>query len=470
MWMNRRSFVQGAGWSLAALAAGPQVMEGRTVDVTVDVSKGSKKLATMPRDFLGLSYESAQLADPAFFSASNATLVRAFRELCPHGVLRLGGNLSDVTRWAGSAANTIAPDEAAKVGSFHEWRLVDAKAGSQRPATIGPDGIAALGSFLRATDWKLVYGLNLGNGTPERAAEEATLVAKHAGDRLLAFQVGNEADLYGPAFREGIWNFERYWSEYQKFVKAVRAGVPGAPFAGPDVASKVEWVTQFAERAKGDVVLISSHYYAMGPAGAPGIDARKLLSNDPRLTREMPVLLAAGKTAGVPYRMTEGNSCYHGGQPGVSDAFASALWAADYLLRVAQAGYAGVNLHGGGEGYYAPITGAPNATKLRPEYYGMLLAQRYAGATFTGVSLAGDARDVNVYAARMEDALLVTMVNKSGDPVQMRLHGGMIRATECWKLTAPSLDATDGVAFARANMDERLIPGYAAVLWKFLLR
>jgi hypothetical protein len=129
-------------------------------------------------------------------------------------------------------------------------------------------------------------------------------------------------------------------------------------------------------------VLISSHYYAMGPAGGAGIDAQKLLSNDPRLAREMPVLVAGGKTAGVPYRMTEGNSCYHGGQPGVSDAFASALSAADYLLRVAQAGYAGVNLHSGGEGYYAPITGEPNATKLRPEYYGMLLAQQFAGATF----------------------------------------------------------------------------------------
>jgi hypothetical protein len=69
----------------------------------------------------------------------------------------------------------------------------------------------------------------------------------------LHFRVGNEADLYGPAFREGSWNFERYWSEYQKFVKAVRARVPGAPFAGPDAASKVDWVTQFAERAKGDV-------------------------------------------------------------------------------------------------------------------------------------------------------------------------------------------------------------------------
>ena len=120
-------------------------------------------------------------------------------------------------------------------------------------------------------------------GGGSRSGDEAC-----SGDRLLAFQVGNEADLYGPTFREGSWNFERYWSEYQRFVKAVRARVPHAPFAGPDVATKVDWVTQFAERAKGDVVLVSSHYYAMGPAGAPGIDARKLLSNDPRLAREMP--------------------------------------------------------------------------------------------------------------------------------------------------------------------------------------
>ena len=26
---------------------------------------------------------------------------------------------------------------------------------------------------------------------------------------------------YGPAFREGAWNFERYWNEYQKFLKAL---------------------------------------------------------------------------------------------------------------------------------------------------------------------------------------------------------------------------------------------------------
>lgn len=468
MAIDRRSFVRGAGMSVAAMATRVHA-QVRAVGLTID---SNKKLATMPQDFLGLSYESAQLADPAFFSASNTTLVSAFRELCPQGVLRLGGNLSDVTLWEGSARNTIAPAEAAKVRGFYEWRLAGSKAASSRPATLGPEGIAALGSFLRATQWKVLYGLNLGTGTPERAAEEAALVAKHAGDHLLAFQVGNEADLYGPAFREPGWDFERYWSDYRRFVKAVRARVPGARFAGPDVASKTEWVTQFAERAKGDVVLVSSHYYAMGPAGAPGIDARKLLGNDPRLAREMPVLVAAGKSAGVPYRMTEGNTCYHGGQPGVSDAFASALWAADYLLRVAQAGYAGVNLHGGGEGYYAPITGEPKATKLRPQYYGMLLAQWFAGTTFVDASFDddGDARDVNGYAARVEDALLVAVVNKSANPVQVRLRGGMARATECWTLTAPSLDAKDGVQFAPANMGERLVPAYAAVVWKFLLR
>ena len=468
MLIDRRSFLRGTGYSLAgiALTQRARAAQAQTVDVTIDTGK---ELASMPPDFLGLSYESAQLADPLFFAASNSTLVRAFRELSPHGVLRLGGTLSDMTLWQGSAGNSISPEEVERVRTRYEWRLVDQKAARERPAKLGPEGITALGGFLRAANWKLLYGLNLGTGRPERAAEEAALVMKHAGERLLAFQLGNEADIYGPAFRKPGWNFEAYWSDYQRYVKAVRARTPRAPFAGPDVAVKTDWVTQFAERAKGDAVLVSSHYYAMGPAGAPGIDARKLLSDDPRLAREVPILVAAGKAAGVPYRMTEGNTCYHGGQPGVSDAFASALWAADYSLRVAQAGFAGVNLHGGGEGYYAPITGEPNATKLRPEYYGMQLAQQFAGATFVSASVA-NAQDVNAYAARRKDALLVAVVNKSSDTAQVKLRSGAAKATECWKLSAPSLDAKEGVQFARAAMDERLVPGYAAVVWKFPLK
>jgi hypothetical protein len=465
--IDRRGFLRSTGYSAAALALSKRVRAAqvRSVEVTVDTSKA---LATMPQDFLGLSYESAQLADPAFFSSSNTTLVHAFRELSPHGVLRLGGTLSDMTLWKGEFGNSISPAEADIVRGRYEWRLVDQKAAGERPATLSPDGIASLAGFLRATGWKLLYGLNLGIGTPERAAEEASVVAKQVDDRLLAFQVGNEADLFGPSLRPQGWDFDRYFAQYQQFVNAVRARVPHAPFAGPDAAVKTEWVTEFAGHSKGDTVLISSHYYAMGPAGAPDIDAQRLLRNDPRLEREIPVLIAAGKTAGAPYRMTEGNTCFHGGQPGVSDAFASALWAADYLLHLAREGVAGVNLHGGGEGYYAPITGEPNATKLRPEYYGMRLAQQFAGATFVNAAANTDA-NVNAYAARLKGALLVAVVNKSSDSVDVVLHGGApaSKAAGCWRLTGPALDAKDGVQFAQATKDERRVDAYSAALWKF---
>lgn len=39
--------------------------------------------AAIPEDFVGLSYESAQLANPHFFSSENKKLVHLFRELAP---------------------------------------------------------------------------------------------------------------------------------------------------------------------------------------------------------------------------------------------------------------------------------------------------------------------------------------------------------------------------------------------------
>ena len=53
----------------------------------------------MPADFVGLSYEVQQLTDPTFFAASNLGLVRQFKALAPHGVLRLGGNTSEFAWW-----------------------------------------------------------------------------------------------------------------------------------------------------------------------------------------------------------------------------------------------------------------------------------------------------------------------------------------------------------------------------------
>ena len=138
------------------------------------------------------------------------------------------------------------------------------------------------------------------------------------------------------------------------------------------------------------------------------------------------------------------------------------------MLRLAQSGCSGVNLHSGGEGYYAPITGEPNATTLRPEYYGMQLAQQFAGSTFSAVSISGAASGVNVYAARTEDGLRVAVVNKTSEPVEIAaLATSRGKVTECWRLTALSLDAKQGVQFARSGENGRTVDPYSAVVWRY---
>src|SRR5205085_686978 len=57
--------------------------------------------------------------------------------------------------------------------------------------------------------------------------------------------------------------------------------------------------------------------------------------------------LNSAKAVGVPIRLDETNSAVGGGIAGVSDVYASALWALDYNLTLAQAGFAGLNFHGG---------------------------------------------------------------------------------------------------------------------------
>jgi hypothetical protein len=61
-------------------------------------------------------------------------------------------------------------------------------------------------------------------------------------------------------------------------------------------------------------------------------------------------------------------------------------------------------------------------------------------------------------------------VNKSANPAQLGYAAAMARATE-YAGRSPHHRSMRKTAckFAQANMDERLIPAYSAVLWKFLL-
>ena len=198
-----------------------------------------------------------------------------------------------------------------------------------------------------------------------------------AGDRLLAFEIGNEPDLFSHAkHRPPGYGYEPWLADYRRYKTALRAQLPGIPFAGPDVAGKTDWVTRFAADEGKDAVLLTHHYYREGQN--PGSTIEKLLGVDPKLQTQLEQLRAASRSCGVPYRICEVNSFSGGGRPGVSNTLAAALWVLDYMFTLASNGCSGVNMETGVNqlGFissYSPIGDDEQGHhSAAPEYYGML--------------------------------------------------------------------------------------------------
>ena len=312
---------------------------------------------------------------------------------------------------------------------------------------------------MRASGWKLIYGLNLGNGTPAEAAAEAAAVAQTAGDSLLAFQIGNEPDVYshnGP--RPKTYGVKDYLAEWKTFADAVRALVPNARFAGPDTAYRADWVAAMGREDSTDLALLSDHYYPEGPASSPAVTIDRLLHSGGRLARTVRALQSAGRQSHLPYRLTEANSCYGGGKHGVSDTLASALWGADFLFQLAAAGCAGVNFHGGTGGAYTPIARISNTTQEyepRPLYYGLLLFAQSAQGRLVPATLGTANGSLTAYAVRSNDGnLQVTVINKDAalDAALTVDPGRLFRAGTALRLTAPALNSTMGVTLGGASV------------------
>jgi hypothetical protein len=462
--MNRRDFLFNAGAAAASCAISHAALaqsDAQSIPAALTIDE-STTLATVPAEFIGLSYESAQLANSAFFSAGNTQLIALFRELADRGVLRLGGGTSEFTAFTTKEPAGPPPFDA--VGP-------DTSKNVKSDTPITPRSLKNLRAFLDATNWRCLYGLNLGRGPIARAVEEAAYVQKILGPRLIAFQLGNEPDAWRNRYRPTSWSYADYWKEWMAAHAAVVARVPGAKFAGPDVSNKMAYVTGFAADVKSsalDVVMLTSHYYAMGPAGKPGMTIDRLLSPDPKLDHDLQIAMTAARSAGIPYRMSEGNSCWNGGQPGVSDTLASALWVADMMLDFASGGCSGVNLHGGGNGYYTPIAGnLASGFSRRPEYFGMELVKPFVGAKLIRCSLECPDNRVRAYAARKGANHLLLAINKTGQAVAARIpfqHG-----RREWLLTGPAIDAQQGVSMTQSpaqSLHDKIlhVPAYSATL------
>jgi hypothetical protein len=497
--LTRRKFLATAASTV--VAAHLHTQDKSKVQVTLNIPNEATG-PHMPVDFVGLSYEVQQLTDANFFSAQNSGLIREFKALSSTGVLRLGGNTSEFAYWR--------PTSDSPEPKHPEVREVTGEPKALYYA-VTVEAVRNLAEFLQATGWTCLYGVGMGTNTPERAAAEAVFVAETLGDRLQYFQIGNEADLFDRYLRDSkTWSAKTYLEEWLSLSRAIAARVPAAKFGMPDVASNVSWLTEIADQwpsiqAPPHVTTLTHHYYFGGPATNPDVNIPNLLkpATMQKVQNTANIATTAASKISARVRMTEGNTCYRGGKPGVSDVFAAALWAADYSMLLASNGYSGVNLHGGtgksvansvggslpgdalleanGETpeqiaahphpFYTPIATFGSDYTLEPVAYGLKFAGSFSDAILLkpefSTKLQAAGVNATAYAAKLRgDQISVIILNKDAEAdleVELEFGRGVSGMVETEILHAPAADSREA-HITTSTKTESLTQGKCSVI------
>jgi len=433
MTVTRRCFLTSAAIPFIGTAA----RAAASVTISVDSSRGG---GMIPPDYMGLGYEISSVAIPGLLSARNTPYVQLVKNLVRrepmsnHGVIRIGGNTSDFATYDAKGMPVSSP----------------------KASVVTEANLTELRSFLDALDWGLIWGLNLGSDKLDNAVEEARSVARIMKGRLTAFEVGNEPDLFGRAgHRPADYNYDAWLKDYRRYKAAVRAAVPGAPFAGPDLAGAADWMTRFARDEGGDVALLTAHHYVTGK-DKPDATGATLLAQDKKFTGSLATFREAARAAGKPWRMVETNSFYGGGKDGVSNTYAAALWALDYLFVLAGYGCTGVNMetgvnHLGKISYYTPIGDDLKGTyAAAPEYYGLLAFAQIGQGDLLPVQCQTGGMNLTAYAVRKGRELCVAVINRDAQETDAAIRISGHTRGRVLRLSGPAPDARDGVMLGGA--------------------
>ncbi len=428
----------GGGHSAAGTAARSDPPRGTPVSVSVTARPVGP---AVPADFLGLSFEVRSLPAIADY-ATRGDLAALMRSLGP-GVMRFGGISADEqATWVG--------DGSARPG----WARVG----------ITEADLTGLAALARETGWRVLLTVNLGHYDPLAAGQEAAAAHRLLGSYLEGIEIGNEPDLLVRKHLRGPgWGIVAYGPQAGAYRAAIAAAAPGTPIAGPDPSTGVGglgWLRTVASSATLRPALLTDHYYPLSSCGyRPTVS--ELLSPDVRRAESgmLGKALAIARAHGLALRMDETNNVSCEGERGVSDTFASALWALDYAARAAGAGVAGLNFHdllAKTDGYSplaAPSSAALGAGALRaaPEWYALLAARGLVGGRPLPAAVAGAVPgELSASAVRTPDGrlrLVLVDYDPPGSPplaVRLRVPRG-VGGGSVLRLTAPSPSATSGV-------------------------
>ncbi len=395
--------------------------------------------------YLGLSFEATDLRKLAAYGR-HGNLPELLRSLGP-GLLRFGGVSAD-TRIAWSDAVTARP----------AWAV----------ATLEPADLTALRTLAERSGWRVVLTVGLAHFEPRSAAREVAAAKAALGPWLAGIEIGNEPDAYARhALRRLPWTFARYDAEVRAYRHAMERLAPGVPLLGPGVSGShvfARWGPREARRER--PLVLTGHHYPLGCHQLPPPSIERLLSAETRVleAKSLRRYMAVARAAGIPFRMDEVNSVSCGGRAGISNTFASALWATGYIGQALAAGVSGLNFQGNPANClgYSPVCAASTARlaagdlSAQPLWYALTLTRGLAGDRPVRTSVtAPAATNVVVTSLRAPDGswqFLLADDEAPGAPaLSVSLHvGGGYGTAAVVPLTAPSPQATAGVRIGGA--------------------
>jgi hypothetical protein len=411
----------------------------------------------IPSGFVGLSLEYSAVpwyagTDP---NAVNPVFEQLIRNLAPgqSPVLRIGGNSTDTT-WVPTS-------------------------GIRRPAgvsyTLSPRWLAVTSRLARDLRARMIMGVDLEAGVPALAAAEArAFLAQMGSHTLRAFEIGNEAPRYNhfPWYHRGpgqpvlarplSYDFDAFNRE---FATVARRLPPAVPTAGPTLGGPgwMENLQRFITTAP-RLGLVTYHAYPFNrcftPLSSPVYPTvPRLLSmfGSRGFVSALPGYEATAHRYGLPFRVDEINSVACGGKRGVSDTFASALWALDSLFHLARIGVSGVNFHMFPGASYALFSFRQQNGQwlgtVQPEYYGLLLFAQAAppGERLLSTTTRGGP-DVRAWATRTRTGTVhVVLINDDLHKRHVFLIRGPAGEADVIRLMAPSAYAKTGVSLGEQS-------------------
>jgi hypothetical protein len=419
------------------------------VRVTVGLAANAPTVA-IPRSFLGFSTEYWTLpVDENHIALYRRVIALVHTRGDGRFVLRIGGVSSDHSFWQLAVHRVPA------------WAFA-----------ITPRWIVRTARIVRQSRLRVIIDLNLVTATPAlnaALAREAIAVLPHAS--IAAFEIGNEPDVYN----RRVWGFRlagdrgaigllprsltarTYVTSFDADARSLSAVAPNVPLQGPALADPRRhrsWITRLLSGRHPRLDAISVHEYPYTECATPGAEAYptigKLLSS--RATAAMasavsPAVRFAHRFS-LPVRVSEFNSVTCGGVSGISNSFATALWAPSALFTLIRAGVSSADLHVRAYSINAPFGFDRAGAVPRPLLYGLILFTRMMrpGSRLARVQVHAHAgAPLRVWAVRQrEHRLSVLLIDRAARAVKVNLTLPSRRRAIVQRLVAPSPRATSG--------------------------